>query len=105
MARITIKTLQQQSKPVRSENKLSTLSGWDNGFVSGNTLRVQEKSKDTRWTDSMTVSRQGTGVFLGGNAKDIQDDNPFKSEKQRRFMWSQHPKIAKRWAHEKKGGK
>ena len=27
---------------------------------------------------------------------------PFKSEKQRRFMFSQHPKIAKRWASEGK---
>lgn len=25
---------------------------------------------------------------------------PFKSEKQRRFMWAEHPEIAKRWAHE-----
>jgi len=25
---------------------------------------------------------------------------PFKSEKQRRFMWAKHPQIAKRWAHE-----
>lgn len=25
---------------------------------------------------------------------------PFKSEKQRRFLWSAHPDIAKRWAHE-----
>jgi hypothetical protein len=25
---------------------------------------------------------------------------PFRSEKQRRFLWSQHPDIAKRWAHE-----
>jgi hypothetical protein len=25
---------------------------------------------------------------------------PFKSEKQRRFLWSEHPDIAKRWAHE-----
>lgn len=24
---------------------------------------------------------------------------PFKSEKQRRFMWAQHPDIAKKWAH------
>lgn len=22
---------------------------------------------------------------------------PFKSEKQRRYMWAKHPKIAKRW--------
>lgn len=22
---------------------------------------------------------------------------PFKSEKQRRFMWAKHPSIAKRW--------
>jgi len=22
---------------------------------------------------------------------------PFRSEKQRKFMWSQHPEIAKRW--------
>lgn len=28
---------------------------------------------------------------------------PFKSEKQRRFMWSQHPEIARRWADEGKG--
>lgn len=27
---------------------------------------------------------------------------PFKSEKQRRFMWSQHPDIAQRWADEGK---
>jgi len=25
---------------------------------------------------------------------------PFKSEKQRRFLWKNHPKIAKRWAAE-----
>lgn len=25
---------------------------------------------------------------------------PFKSEKQRRFMYSQHPEIAKRWTKE-----
>lgn len=25
---------------------------------------------------------------------------PFKSEKQRRFLWAEHPDIAKRWAHE-----
>jgi hypothetical protein len=25
---------------------------------------------------------------------------PFRSEKQRRFMFSQHPEIAKRWAKE-----
>ena len=25
---------------------------------------------------------------------------PFRSEKQRRFLWSQHPDIAKRWAHD-----
>jgi hypothetical protein len=35
---------------------------------------------------------------------------PFVSEKQRRFMWKHHPKIAKKWAHKygskpKKGGK
>ena len=27
---------------------------------------------------------------------------PFKSEKQRKFMWSQHPEIAQRWADEEK---
>jgi hypothetical protein len=27
---------------------------------------------------------------------------PFKSEKQRRFMWAKHPKIAQRWANEAK---
>lgn len=26
---------------------------------------------------------------------------PFKSEKQRRFMWMKHPDIAEKWAHEK----
>jgi len=26
---------------------------------------------------------------------------PFKSEQQRRFLWSQHPDIAKAWAHGK----
>ncbi len=25
---------------------------------------------------------------------------PFRSEKQRRFMWAEHPSLAKRWAHE-----
>ena len=25
---------------------------------------------------------------------------PFKSEKQRRFLFAEHPEIAKRWAHE-----
>lgn len=27
---------------------------------------------------------------------------PFKSEKQRRFMWANHPRIAQRWANEAK---
>jgi hypothetical protein len=26
---------------------------------------------------------------------------PFKSERQRRFMWAHHPAIASRWAHER----
>lgn len=30
---------------------------------------------------------------------------PFKSEKQRRFMWAKHPEIAQRWADEAKAGK
>ena len=30
---------------------------------------------------------------------------PFQSEAQRRFMYSQHPKIAKRWSKEAKTGK
>lgn len=25
---------------------------------------------------------------------------PFRSEKQRRYMWANHPKIAHRWSHE-----
>ena len=25
---------------------------------------------------------------------------PFRSEKQRKFMWSKHPKIAKKWTAE-----
>ena len=29
---------------------------------------------------------------------------PFKSEKQRRFLWLKHPDIAKRWAGESKAG-
>jgi hypothetical protein len=24
---------------------------------------------------------------------------PFRSEKQRKFMWAKHPKIARKWAH------
>jgi len=27
---------------------------------------------------------------------------PFKSEKQRKYMWAKHPKIARRWAEEAK---
>lgn len=30
---------------------------------------------------------------------------PFKSDSQRRFMFSQHPSIAKRWASETPKGK
>ena len=30
---------------------------------------------------------------------------PFKSEAQRRFMYSQHPAIAKRWAKDTSDGK
>jgi len=30
---------------------------------------------------------------------------PFKSEKQRRYMWKKHPDIAKRWSKEKKSTK
>ena len=28
---------------------------------------------------------------------------PFKSEKQRKYMWAKHPDIAKRWEDEGKG--
>ena len=28
---------------------------------------------------------------------------PYASDKQRRFMWSQHPEIAKKWAEEGHG--
>lgn len=28
---------------------------------------------------------------------------PFKSEKQRKFMWAKHPKIARKWAREEGG--
>jgi len=28
---------------------------------------------------------------------------PYVSEKQRRYMWSQHPEIAERWSKEGKG--
>ena len=38
---------------------------------------------------------------LGANIRAM----PFKSEKQRRFLWSQHPDIAKRWADEYPGQK
>ncbi len=27
---------------------------------------------------------------------------PFKSESQRRYLWSKHPEIAKKWADESK---
>lgn len=27
---------------------------------------------------------------------------PFKSEKQRRYLWVHHPKIARKWAREAK---
>lgn len=30
---------------------------------------------------------------------------PFKSEKQRRFMWAKEPEIAKKWAHGKHSSK
>lgn len=30
---------------------------------------------------------------------------PFRSEKQRRFLWAKHPEIARRWAHEYKNKK
>jgi len=30
---------------------------------------------------------------------------PFKSEKQRRYMWAKHPEIAKRWEEEEKNRK
>jgi hypothetical protein len=30
---------------------------------------------------------------------------PFKSEKQRRYLYAKHPKIAKRWSKEAKKGK
>lgn len=30
---------------------------------------------------------------------------PFKSEKQRRFMWANHPDIARKWAHGKHSAK
>lgn len=26
--------------------------------------------------------------------------SPFRSEKQKKFLWSQHPEIAKRWTEE-----
>jgi len=29
---------------------------------------------------------------------------PFKSERQRRFMWAKHPEVAKRWESEYPAG-
>lgn len=26
--------------------------------------------------------------------------SPFKSKRQERYMWAEHPEIAERWAHE-----
>ena len=30
---------------------------------------------------------------------------PFKSEKQRRYLWMAHPDIAEKWAHGQEAGK
>ena len=37
-------------------------------------LKVQEKSKDKRWTDSHIIARQGAGVFLGGHSGYTSED-------------------------------
>ncbi len=29
--------------------------------------------------------------------------SPFKSEAQRRYLWKFHPKVARKWVHEKRG--
>lgn len=44
------------------------------------------------------MAHQGASEFFQQPSK---FKNPFASEKQRRYMWAKHPKIAKKWAHEK----
>jgi hypothetical protein len=63
--------MNNQAKPVRAKNSMSSLSGWDQDFVKQNTLRVTEKALDKRWETSETVARQGAGVFLGYNESDM----------------------------------
>jgi hypothetical protein len=63
--------MNNQGKPVKSKNSLSSLSGWDQNFVSQNALRVKGKADDKKWETSETIARQGAGVFLGYNESDM----------------------------------
>jgi hypothetical protein len=40
--------------------------------------------------------------MLGSTFNEEKAMSPFRSEKQRRFMWKFHPKIARRWAEKAK---
>jgi len=46
---------------------------------------------------SVMMAHQGASVFMSAPS---QFNNPFASEKQRRFMYAKHPKIAKKWSKE-----
>jgi hypothetical protein len=45
------------------------------------------------------MAHQGASAFMSAPSK---FNNPFQSEAQRRFLWTHHPKIAEKWAHEGK---
>jgi len=52
-----------------------------------------------RKASSVMMAHQGASAFMSAPSK---FNNPFQSEAQRRFLWTHHPKIAEKWAHEGK---
>lgn len=54
---------------------------------------------------SMTISGPGHSTWMNCHATGVDPNNPFKSEAQRKYLFSQKPEIAKEFAKKTPKGK
>lgn len=85
-------------------------SGHRAGYDWAGQKEIDPKSRATRYSKNSPSFDQGVDVYKRNVRGDVtgywwQFAMPFKSEAQRRFMYSQHPEIAERWQKETPRGK
>lgn len=120
--------MQNESTRNRQSKKMERREDWEWGSIQANTkFGVKTKSGYwrkylaetpvqhgeegvTAWIATLIEPDKGDVYLSGDTLLVTRDDlelcfwlnqNPFKSEKQRRYMFANHPEIAKRWAHGK----